>query len=116
MAQLGMAMSATARGRFDEARTRFASMRPLFQELGDRHRLNMVRSELAHIDRHEGKLEAAEAAYRETILLEAPWASRRHRASARSRSPYIAQRREDGLRAARLYGAPRLCGKPSASP
>ena len=93
MSLLGMAMNATARGEFDEARARFAAMRPLFQELGDRHRLNMVSSELAHIDRHEGNLEAAEAAYRETIVA---WKRLGHRAAIAHQLEsfaYIAQRR-----------------------
>jgi tetratricopeptide (TPR) repeat protein len=105
MAQLGMAMNAVARGSLDEARTRFASIRPLFQELGDRHRLNMTRSEIAHIDRHEGNLDAAEAAYRETIKM---WKQLGHRAAiAHQLESFaaIAQRLQDPMRAARLYGA-----------
>lgn len=105
MSLLGMAMNATALRDFDEARSRFASIRPLFEELGDRHRQNMVRSELAHIDRLEGNLQAAEAAYRETIVA---WKRLGHRAAIAHQLEsfaYIAQRREDGARAARLYGA-----------
>ena len=105
MSLLGMAMSATARRDFDEARSRFADIRPLFQELGDRHRLNMVSSEIAHIDRHEGNLDAAEAAYRETIVA---WKRLGHRAAIAHQLEsfaFIAQHREDGPRAARLYGA-----------
>jgi tetratricopeptide (TPR) repeat protein len=105
MAQLGMAMSARVRGDHADARRRFASMGPLFQELGDRHRLNMIRSELAHIDRYEGRLDKAEAAYRETIL---QWKRLGHRAAVAHQLEsfaILAQAREDGLRAARLYGA-----------
>ena len=105
MAQLGMAMSARVRGDHEDARKRFSSMGPLFQELGDRHRLNMIRSELAHIDRHEGQLDKAEAAYRETIL---QWKRLGHRAAVAHQLESfatIAQARQDGLRAARLYGA-----------
>ena len=71
-------MSAKVRGDHRDAAPRFSSMGPLFQELGDRHRLNMIRSELAHIDRHEGQLDKAEAAYRETIL---QWKRLGHRAA-----------------------------------
>ena len=46
-----MAMGAKFRGNYPEARERFAAAGPLFTELGDSHRMNMVRSELAHIDR-----------------------------------------------------------------
>jgi hypothetical protein len=105
MAQLGMAMSAKVRGDHTDARRRFSSMGPLFQELGDRHRLNMIRSELAHIDRYEGQLDRAEAAYRETIL---QWKRLGHRAAVAHQLESfasIAQAREDRLKAARLYGA-----------
>jgi hypothetical protein len=105
MSQLGMAMGAKARGDHNEARLRFSSIGPLFQELGDRHRLNMVRSELAHLDRYEGNLDKAEAAYRETIL---QWRRLGHRAAIAHQLEsfaFIALRREDGQRAARLYGA-----------
>jgi predicted ATPase len=105
MAQLGMAMSARVRGDHADARRRFSSMGPLFQELGDRHRLNMIRSELAHIDRYGGQLDKAEAAYRETIL---QWKRLGHRAAVAHQLEsfaFIAKAREDGRRAARLYGA-----------
>ncbi|HEY5983212.1 MAG TPA: adenylate/guanylate cyclase domain-containing protein [Anaerolineales bacterium] len=105
MSMLGQAMGATRRGDFEEARRRFASMEPLFRELGDRHRVNMVRSELAHLDRYEGRLDDAERAYRETILV---WKRLGHRAAIAHQLEslaFIAQAREDGARAARLYGA-----------
>jgi tetratricopeptide (TPR) repeat protein len=105
MAQLGMAMSAKVRGDHGDARKRFSSMAPLFQDLGDRHRLNMIRSELAHIDRYEGQLDRAEAAYRETIL---QWKRLGHRAAVAHQLEsfaFVAQAREDRFKAARLYGA-----------
>jgi len=105
MAQLGMAMGAKVRGDHEDARRRFGSMAPLFQELGDRHRLNMIRSELAHIDREEGQLDKAEAAYRETIL---QWKRLGHRAAVAHQLEsfaFIAQSRGEDARAARLYGA-----------
>jgi hypothetical protein len=105
MSLLGMAMGASLLGDFAGARSRFESMAPLFQELGDRHRLNMVRSELAHIDRREGNLDKAEAAYRETILA---WKRLGHRAAIAHQLEsfaYIAMRREKLQRAAQLFGA-----------
>lgn len=105
MSQLGLAMGAKARGDLADARLRFSSIGPLFQELGDRHRLNMVRSELAHIDRYEGNLDKAEAAYRETIL---HWKRLGHRAAIAHQLEsfaFIAEARQDNQRAARLYGA-----------
>jgi hypothetical protein len=103
MAQMGLG-SGLRRGDLEDAR-RFAALIPLFQELGDRHRVNMVKSELAHIERHEGHLDNAESAYRETIL---QWKRLGHRAAVAHQLEsfaFIAHRREDRLRAARLYGA-----------
>jgi non-specific serine/threonine protein kinase len=105
MAQMGMAFAAQRRGDLQDARARFSALIPLFQELGDRHRVNMVKSEIAHIDRHEGKLDAAEAAYGETIMA---WKRLGHRAAIAHQLEsfaFIAQHREDGIRAAHLYGA-----------
>jgi hypothetical protein len=105
MALLGMAMTATFLEDFGEARARFSTLGPRFAELGDRHRLNMVKSELAHLDRYAGQLENAEAAYRETIL---EWKRLGHRAAVAHQLECfasIAKAREDGGRAARLYGA-----------
>jgi hypothetical protein len=105
MALLGMAMTATFLEDYAEARARFSTLGPRFGELGDRHRLNMVKSELAHLDRYEGKLHEAEAAYRETIL---EWKGLGHRAAIAHQLECfasIAKAREDGGRAARLYGA-----------
>jgi predicted ATPase/class 3 adenylate cyclase len=105
MAQMGLGFGALRRGDLEDARARFAALIPLFQELGDRHRVNMVKSELAHIERHEGRLDKAESAYRETIL---QWKRLGHRAAVAHQLEsfaFIAHRREDRLRAARLYGA-----------
>jgi hypothetical protein len=77
---------------------------PLFLEIGDRHRANMIRSEVAHIDRLEGRAEQAEAAYRETIL---EWQRLGHRAAVAHQLEsfaLIALAREQPVRAARLLG------------
>ncbi len=105
MALLGMAMTATFIGNYADARARFSALGPRFAELGDRHRVNMVKSELAHIDRREGNFEKAESAYRETIL---EWKRLGHRAAIAHQLECfasIAQTRANGPRAARLYGA-----------
>jgi predicted ATPase/class 3 adenylate cyclase len=105
MGLLGMAMAAKYRGDYEDARRRFTPMAPLFHDLGDRHRSNMVKSELAHIDRYEGHLPQAEAAYRDTIL---EWKRLGHRAAiAHQLESFasIALALEDGARAARLFGA-----------
>jgi hypothetical protein len=105
IALLGMAMGAKYRGDFADARLRFTATAPLFHELGDRHRSNMVKSELAHIDRYEGHLLKAEAAYRDTIL---EWKRLGHRAAIAHQLECfasIALALEDAVRAARLFGA-----------
>lgn len=105
MAQMGMAFDALRRGDLADARVRFSALIPLFEELGDRHRVNMVKSEIAHLDRHEGRLDTAEAAYRETIL---EWRRLGHRAAIAHQLESFAlsaQARTDGLRAARLFGS-----------
>jgi predicted ATPase/class 3 adenylate cyclase len=105
MALLNMAMLASYLGDFTDARARFAALGPRFAELGDQHRVNMVKSELAHLDRREGKLDKAEAVYRETIL---EWKRLGHRAAIAHQLECfasIAQIRGDSSRAAQLNGA-----------
>ncbi len=105
MSLIGMAVGAIYRGDLAEARARFEPLGPMFVELGDRHRANMVKSELAHLDRHEGHFEKAEAAYRETIL---QWKRLGHRAAIAHQLECfatIALARQQYARAARLYGA-----------
>jgi predicted ATPase/class 3 adenylate cyclase len=105
MGMLSAGMMAKYRGDFAEARKQFTAMEPLFRDLGDLHRINMARSELAHIERYEGHYQQAEAMYRETI---GEWQRIGHRAAVAHQLEClaaIAQHREDGERAARLYGA-----------
>jgi predicted ATPase/class 3 adenylate cyclase len=105
MSLLNMAMAAKFRGNYAEARRRFSAVAPAFKELGDRHRTNMVKSELAHIDRYEGELDKAETVYRETIL---EWKRLGHRAAIAHQLECfaaIAQARGEYPRAARLYAS-----------
>jgi non-specific serine/threonine protein kinase len=105
MMQFGMAMGARIAGRFQDARSQMLPLYPLFLEIGDRHRANMIRSEVAHIDRLDGRAEQAEAAYRETIL---EWQRLGHRAAVAHQLEsfaFIAQARDQPDRAARLLGA-----------
>ncbi|HEY6072494.1 MAG TPA: hypothetical protein VIV15_03660, partial [Anaerolineales bacterium] len=93
------------RGDYATARERFAKCLPAFQEMGDLHRVCMIQSELAHMDRYEGRYEAAEKAYRETILA---WQKLGHRAAIAHQLEsfgFLAIRREAHERAARLFGA-----------
>ena len=50
---MGLGFTAKYIGNYDEARKRF-TREPIFREMGDMHRTAMIRSEVAHIERHEG--------------------------------------------------------------
>jgi predicted ATPase/class 3 adenylate cyclase len=105
MMQFSMAMGARFAGRFDDARSQMLPLYPMFLGIGDRHRANMIRSELAHIDRIQGRYDQAEAAYRETIL---DWQRLGHQAAVAHQLEsfgFIAKMRNQLGRAARLFGA-----------
>ena len=99
------AMGARFNGRFEEARTQFAPLVPIFRDMGDHHRSNMVRSEMAHMERLEGRHEKAIAMYRETIL---EWKRLGHRAAVANQLEcfaFIAKAHEQTERAIKLLGA-----------
>ncbi|MBI3737799.1 MAG: adenylate/guanylate cyclase domain-containing protein, partial [Chloroflexi bacterium] len=105
MSILSLGMMAKFKGDYDEARRRFAACDPMFREMGDKHRVNMIKSELAHIERYEGHHQKAKAMYRETIL---EWQRIGHRAAIAHQLECfaaIAKVEEQGQRAARLFGA-----------
>ncbi len=105
MALLSGAMIAKFQGNYAELRKQFLAIEPLFRDLGDQHRINMVRSELAHLERYEGHYQEAEAMYMETIK---EWQRIGHRAAVAHQLEClaaIAKINEDGPRAARLFGA-----------
>jgi len=105
IAFFGSGMAAKLRGDYAEARARFAKCLPLFEAMGDEHRVNMVRSELAHLERYEGHYQQAEEAYRKTILV---WQKLGHRAAIAHQFEsfaFIAKIQERAERAARLFGA-----------
>jgi predicted ATPase/class 3 adenylate cyclase len=105
MALLSSAMIAKFRGDYASARRQFIAIEPLFRDLGDQHRINMVRSELAHLERYEGHYREAEAMYRETIR---EWQRIGHRAAVAHQLEClatIAMQSEQPERAARLFGA-----------
>jgi hypothetical protein len=98
-------MMAKFRGNYAEARLQYAACEPIFREMGDRHRVNMVKSELAHIERYEGHFDKAEAMYRETLP---EWQRIGHRAAIAHQLECfgaIAIFREQDQRAAHLFGA-----------
>ncbi|MGE5249386.1 MAG: adenylate/guanylate cyclase domain-containing protein, partial [Bacteroidota bacterium] len=93
------------RGDYATARARFAICLPLFRQMGDPHRICMVESELAHMNRYERRYDEAESAYRQTIRV---WQRLGHRAAIAHQLEcfaFLAIRRGAGDRAARLFGA-----------
>src|SRR5258708_2843818 len=72
------ARSAVLRSDYQTARARFAESLPIAQQFGDAHRITMIESELAHMQRYEGHYQQAEAAYRDTIRA---WQKLGHRAA-----------------------------------
>jgi predicted ATPase/class 3 adenylate cyclase len=105
MVMLGMGMVAKYKGYYDRSRAGFASILPLFKEMGDAHRVNMIKSEYAHMDRYEGHIEKAEPVYRETIR---EWQRLGHRAAVANQIEclaFIAIAHEQPERAIKLLGA-----------
>ncbi len=102
---VGLGMGAKFKGRYEEARARFSVLQPVLHEIGDEHRLNLIQSELAHLDRYEGHFEKAERKYHETIV---KWQKLGHRAAVAHQLEalaFIAIAQERLERAARLLGA-----------
>ena len=96
---------AMARGDYAFARARFARSLPLFEQLGDPHRIIMIHSELAHLDRYQGHYPEAEAAYRKTIQ---GWQRLGHRAAIAHQLEsfaFAAQAQQHPERAAHLFAA-----------
>jgi len=105
MMYFGIGRGAMFRGDYAVARERFAYCLPLFEEMKDEHRMNMIHSELAHMDRYEGKLQQAEDAYRQTIIV---WQKIGHRAAVAHQLEcfaFLAKAHEESERALRLLGA-----------
>lgn len=105
MILISLGMVAKFNHNYEEARQMLAACEPLFRETGDRHRLNLIKSELAHIDRHEGHIERAKAVYQETIL---EWQRIGHRAAIAHQLECfasIARMEKQSSHAARLFGA-----------
>jgi tetratricopeptide (TPR) repeat protein len=101
----GSARDAMRRGDYPAARARFVKSLPMFQQFGDEHRVNMIQSELAHMERYEGRYQQAEAAYRKTIL---GWQRLGHRAAIAHQLEsfaFAAKAQSQAERAARLFGA-----------
>ncbi|HEX9840374.1 MAG TPA: tetratricopeptide repeat protein [Anaerolineales bacterium] len=105
MTAFGFASFTASQGNYAEARSQFEACIPLFTELKDRHRLGMVYSELAHLERQQGHFAQAKTLYRETIQ---EWQKIGHRAAIAHQLEcfaFIAKAQEEDQRAARLFGA-----------
>ncbi|HXQ33447.1 MAG TPA: hypothetical protein VN843_05445, partial [Anaerolineales bacterium] len=105
MTIFGLGFFAKTTGDYDQARSRFKTCLPVFLEFGDKHRINMIRSELAHIEREQGQFNQAMPKYRETIL---EWQRLGHRAAIANQLEcfaFIAKAQEQPERAAKLFGA-----------
>src|SRR5260370_15038161 len=99
------ARSAVLRSDYQTARARFAESLPIAQQFGDAHRITMIESELAHMQRYEGHYQQAEAAYRDTIRA---WQKLGHRAAIAHQLEsfgFVARAQNQLPRAARLLGA-----------
>jgi predicted ATPase/class 3 adenylate cyclase len=92
-------------GFYEEARSHFETSLTLFTVLKDRHRISMIHSELAHLERQQGHFAQAKSLYRETIQA---WQSIGHRAAVAHQLEsfaFIAKAQEEDQRAAKLFGA-----------
>ena len=105
MTIFGLGFMAKTLGKYDHARARFMACLPVFNEIGDKHRINMVQSELAHIEREQGQYQQAIPMYRETIR---EWQRLGHRAAIAHQLEclaFIAKAQGQVKRALRLLGA-----------
>ena len=105
MLYFGTARGAMYRGDYTAARDRFLKCLPLFEAIKDEHRVNMIHSEFAHIERYEGRYAQAKEGYRKTILV---WQKLGHRAAVAHQFEsfaMIAIAESQHERAAQLFGA-----------
>jgi len=104
-AMANSAEAAIDRSDYPTARARYQAFSLKMQTLGDEHRLNVIASQLAHIERYEGHYAEAEAAYRQTIQA---WQKLGHRGAVAHQLEsfgFIARAQAKVERAARLLGA-----------
>jgi tetratricopeptide (TPR) repeat protein len=105
MVLFAIGMGARFQGRFTEARQQFTILLPIFAAMGDYHRTNMIHSEMAHMERFEGRYKKAAQMYRDTIV---EWKRLGHRAAVANQLEcfaFIAKIQEQPERAAKLFGA-----------
>jgi tetratricopeptide (TPR) repeat protein len=105
MTEFGFGLFTSAQGNHAQAAAQFEACLPLFTELRDKHRIVMVHSELAHLQRRQGHFVEAKPLYRETIQ---EWQRLGHRAAIAHQLEcfaFIAKAQEEVERAAHLFGA-----------
>jgi hypothetical protein len=105
MVLFALGMGARFQGRFADAREQFTILLPVFSAMGDHHRMNMIHSEVAHMERLEGHYEKALQLYKDTIL---EWKRLGHRAAVANQLEcfaFIAKIQEQPERTAKLFGA-----------
>ncbi len=103
-------------GNFSEAESYFSVAIETNEKLGNRRLTATGRSELAHLYRHEGRLEEAAAIYRQTILA---WQEQGHQAAVAHQLEcfaYLAIVDEQFEDAAQLLGAARSARRRTNSP
>ena len=101
----GYGAFATRHGFYEEARSHFEASLTLLTALKDRHRISMIHSELAHLERRQSHFGQAKDLYRETIQ---EWQKIGHRAAIAHQLEnfaFVAKAQEEDQRAAKLFGA-----------
>jgi tetratricopeptide (TPR) repeat protein len=96
---------ASRAGRLEEAERSFVEARAFYRSMGDGRFDRILASELAHVLRREGRLDDAEAEYRETIR---GWQQSGNRGAIANQLEcfaFLAAARDEHVRAARLLGA-----------
>jgi len=88
----------------------------IFLERHDPRRANMARSELAHLERHEGHVAQAQALYRRTIVAWEELGNRGAVAHQLECLAFLARGEGQGERAARLLGAAEAARAAASSP
>jgi tetratricopeptide (TPR) repeat protein len=104
-ANFAASLNAVLRGDYPHARALLLQSLPLYEQLGDTHRITMIQSELAHMQRYEQHYQEAEAAYRQTIR---GWQKLGHRSAVAHQLEsfaFVARGQGQLERAARLFGA-----------
>lgn len=107
---------ASRAGRLAEAERWFVEARAYYRAMGDRMFERVLSSELAHALRRDGRLDEAEAEYRQTIR---GWQESGNRGAVANQLEcfgFIAVARGEGARAARLLGAAEAIREAAGAP